>query len=81
TVFATGSMEWSWGLDTYSARRPTVEAGVLAGVFERYGRTPTWMNKRRAPTGQLRLSSAAQQITRNVLARLGGSDGTSALTN
>jgi hypothetical protein len=71
TVFATGSMEWVWGLDTYSARRPTVEAGVLAGVFERYGRKPTWMNKRRAPTDQSRRSAAAQQITRNVLARLG----------
>jgi hypothetical protein len=40
-VFATGSMEWSWGLDDYGV--PDVR--------------PSFLN------------SAAQQITRNVLAR------------
>jgi hypothetical protein len=44
TVFATGSNQWSWGLDDYNA--PEL-------------RTP-------------RQNPAAQQITRNVLARLIG---------
>lgn len=42
TVFATGSMQWSWGLDDYNA--PVLHTS--------------------------RLNPAAQQITRNVLARL-----------
>jgi hypothetical protein len=42
TVFATGSIQWSWGLDDYAA-----------------------------PGGSSRVSPAAQQITRNVLTRLG----------
>jgi hypothetical protein len=41
TVFATGSMQWSWGLDDYGV--PDVR--------------PSYLNP------------AAQQITRNVLAR------------
>jgi len=41
TVFATGSMQWSWGLDDYGV--PDVRPSYL--------------------------SPAAQQITRNVLAR------------
>jgi hypothetical protein len=44
TVFATGSMQWAWGLDDYNA--PALRPSVL--------------------------NSAAQQITRNVLARLIG---------
>ncbi|HLO51308.1 MAG TPA: N,N-dimethylformamidase beta subunit family domain-containing protein, partial [Kamptonema sp.] len=42
TVFATGSMQWTWGLDDYNAPqlRPS------------------------------RLNSGAQQITRNVLAKM-----------
>jgi hypothetical protein len=43
-VFATGSFQWSWGLDDYNV--PTVRPSVI--------------------------SPAAQQITRNVLARLAG---------
>ncbi len=41
-VFATGSMQWNWGLDDYNAR----------------------------PTRRAKVSAAAQQITRNVLARM-----------
>ena len=41
-VFATGSIQWSWGLDGYNA--------------------PGWHT--------LRVSEAAQQMTRNVLARM-----------
>jgi hypothetical protein len=44
TVFATGSMQWGWGLDDYGV--PDFRAS--------------------------RLSPGAQQITRNVLAKLGG---------
>jgi hypothetical protein len=44
TVFATGSMQWAWGLDDYNA--PTLRPSCL--------------------------SMAAQQITRNVLARFVG---------
>ena len=43
-VFATGSIQWAWGLDDYNA--PALRSS--------------------------RLSTAAQQITRNVLRRLGG---------
>jgi hypothetical protein len=43
-VFASGSMQWSWGLDDYNA--PQLRKSVL--------------------------SPAVQQMTRNILARLGG---------
>jgi hypothetical protein len=43
-VFATGSMQWSWGLDDFNS----------------------------AGTGGVRVSAAAQQITRNVLAKMTG---------
>lgn len=44
TVFATGSMQWSWGLDDFNV--PNIRTSVI--------------------------NPAAQQITRNVLARLSG---------
>jgi len=53
TVFATGSIQWSWGLDDYTA------GGYAKSIAYQF----------HAP----RVSAAAQQITRNALARFIGS--------
>ena len=57
-VFSAGTLQWTWGLDSYSPNPAGLPTGVLAGLA-----TPAW----NAFDKSSRLSPVVQQMTANLL--------------